>query len=211
MIKANNNTIADAAIRIFEKKNDGFLSGDNSLYQAVLMPAEEGSNELVFKLIRKDAAPSVSTPDRMTNEKGEAEYEFLGEKEYLILVSKDGYASKEMAYSTVGNISEKKSIRIPLGKQKCTTLAGVVRNKIKQRGQNPPNAIVKIWNGCSGEETEIFANPNGTFEYCLEPGCDYMVKGMKENYSGEFVKIASAELTGEWIVQRNFVESDRGQ
>lgn len=187
----NSSLIEGAEIRVFEKSNDGFLSGDNNLYQAVLLPAKEGSSELVFKLIRKDAQ-SLGTPDRVSDENGEATYGFIGEKEYLIVVTKNGYSSKEMTYATIGN-ETLSNIRIPLEKPTCATVSGVVKNKVNN--QLLPNTIVKIWNGCTGEEIEIFSNDKAEFEYCAKPGCDYMIKGIKENYSGDFVKLPAAELT----------------
>ena len=187
----NSSLIEGAEIRIFEKSNDGFVSGDNNLFQAVLLPVKEGSSELVFKLIRKDAG-SLGKADRISDGKGEATYGFIGEKEYLIVVVKDGYTSKETTYSTVGNESIS-NIRIPLEESTCATISGVVRNKVTN--QLLPNTIVKFWNGCTGEEVEIFSNDLAEFEYCAKPGCDYMVKGMKENYSGDFVKLPAAELT----------------
>jgi outer membrane protein OmpA-like peptidoglycan-associated protein len=186
----NSSLIEGADIRIFEKSKDGFMSGDNNLYQAVLLLAKEGSSELVFKLIRKDAA-SLGAADRVSDENGETIYDFTGEKEYLIVVIKDGYSAKETTYSTVGNESIS-NIRIPLEKLTCATVRGVVRNKVNN--QLLPNTIVKIWNGCTGEEVEIFSNGKAEFEYCAKTNCDYMIKGMKENYSGDFVKIPAAEL-----------------
>ncbi|MFK8007846.1 MAG: OmpA family protein [Saprospiraceae bacterium] len=186
----NNSLIEGAEIRVFEKSNDGFLSGDNNLYQAVLLPAKEGSSELVFKLIRKDAG-SLGEADQVSDKKGEATYGFYGEKEYLIVVTKDGYSAKETTYSTLGNESIS-NIRIPLEKPTCATVSGVVRNKLTN--QLLPNTIVKFWNGCTGEEVEIFSNDLAEFEYCAKQGCDYMIKGMKENYSGDFVKLPATEL-----------------
>ena len=97
-----------------------------------------------------------------------------------------------MTYSTLGNISNS-NIRIPLEKTRCTPLTGVVRNRTTNRIM--AGAIVKLWNGCSGSEEEVLADKNGSYEYCLKPGCDYMVKGVKTSYSGEFVKIGANELT----------------
>lgn len=189
----NNSLIEGAEIRVFEKSSEGFLSGDNNLYQAVLLPAKEGSSELVFKLIRKDAG-SLGDADRVSDEKGEATYDFYGEKEYLIVVTKDGYSSKETTYSTLGNESIS-NIRIPLEKPTCATVSGVVRNKATN--ELLPNTIVKFWNGCTGEEVEIFSNELAEFEYCAKSDCDYMIKGMKENYSGDFVKLPATELSSD--------------
>ena len=195
--KKDNSLIEGASIRVFEKKNDGFLSGNNNLYEAVLLPAEEGSNELVFKLIRKDAN-SLGEADRMSDAKGEATYGFMGEREYLIVVTKDGYAGKEVTYSTIGNATID-NIRIPLEKPSCAMVSGVVKNKANNNLL--PNTVVKIWNGCTGEEMEIFANDKAEFEYCAKPGCDYMIKGIKSDFSGDFLKIPASELTGDGLVK----------
>jgi len=80
-----------------------------------------------------------------------------------------------------------------LEKPTCATVSGVVKNKANN--QLLPNTIVKIWNGCTGEEIEIFSDANAEFEYCAKPDCDYMIKGMKANFSGDFVKLPAAELT----------------
>jgi outer membrane protein OmpA-like peptidoglycan-associated protein len=183
--------IEGAEIRVFEKSNEGFLSGDNNLYQAILLPAKEGSSEFIFKLIRKDVG-SLGEADQVSDEKGEATYGFMGENEYLIVVTKEGYTAKETTYSTIGNESIS-NIRISLEKPTCATVSGIVRNKVTN--QLLPNTIVKFWNGCTGEEEEIFSNDQAEYEYCAKPGCDYMIKGMKENYSGDFVKLPAAELT----------------
>ena len=183
--------IEGAEIRVFEKSNEGLLSGDNNLYQAVLLPAKEGSSEFIFKLIRKDVG-SLGEADQVSDKKGEATYGFMGENEYLIVVTKEGYTAKETTYSTIGNESIS-NIRIPLEKLTCATVSGIVRNKVTN--QLLPNTIVKFWNGCTGEEEEIFSNDQAEYEYCAKPGCDYMIKGMKENYSGDFVKLPAAELT----------------
>ena len=187
----NSSLIEGAEIRVFEKSNEGLLSGDNNLYQAVLLPAKEGSSEFIFKLIRKDVG-SLGEADQVSDKKGEATYGFMGENEYLIVVTKEGYTAKETTYSTIGNESIS-NIRIPLEKLTCATVSGIVRNKVTN--QLLPNTIVKFWNGCTGEEVEIFSNDQAEYEYCAKPGCDYMIKGMKENYSGDFVKLPAAELT----------------
>ena len=190
----DNAPVEGAALRVFEK-NNSFASGgygrdDDALYEAVLMTAKNDSNELVFKLIRKDPS-ALGAPDKITDGKGEIKYEFSGEKEYLLLVTKDGYTTKELTFKTTGNIAASE-IKISLEKQKCISLKGVVQNKIN--GEFIPGAIVKLWNECTGEEVQVFAGEKGNYEFCIEPGCNYLIKGIKENYSGEFAKITAEEL-----------------
>ena len=117
--------IEGAAIRIFENTPEGYMSGGKSLYDAVLMPADE-EGDLTFKLVRKDKE-ALGNPDGISNSAGEAGYAFAGEKSYLIVVSKDGYESAEFKYETVGN-SPINIVEVPLRKSICIDLAGTVRN-----------------------------------------------------------------------------------
>lgn len=186
----NNNSIEGAAIRIFQKSKDGFLSGNNNLYEAVLMPTEEGAKELVFKLIRKDES-LLGEPDRISDENGKTEFTFDGEKEYLIVVTKEGFSPKEIMYSTIGN-DIKNVIQIRLEKPTCALITGVVLNKIDNKPI--PNSIVKIRNSCSGKEVELFTNEKAEFEYCAAYDCDFTIKAIKENYKSDFVKIIGDDL-----------------
>ncbi len=177
--KKSQERLRNATVRVFEKTQDGFIGGGNSLYEAVLLPVTEGSSELVFKLIRKDAG-ALGDPDRITNVEGEANYPFLGERQYLIVVEKEGYKNNEMAYSTIGNQGEI-LISIPLEKTSCNTLAGVVKNS--RDGAIVPNAVVRIVNECDGTEEAIVTNNQGSFSYCMAPGCGYRLTGVKERYA----------------------------
>lgn len=188
----SSNAIEGAAIRIFERTSDGFIGNGSDLYEAVLMPTDEGSGELVFKLVRKDAS-SLGTPDKMSDQQGQATYDFMGEKKYLLLVTKDGYASKEVVYSTIGNKGDL-MVEVPMEKRTCSDLSGVVKNK--SDNSIIPNAMIKIWSGCSGSEEIIRCNTDGTFSYCLPPGCEYMIKGTKERYISEYEKLSTANNNG---------------
>ena len=180
--------IEGAEIRVFEKTSDGFIGNGNDLYEAVLLPSDQKTGELVFKLVRKDAS-SLGNPDRLSDNNGIAPYQFLGERKYLVLVSKEGYNPKEVVYSTIGNTGSA-TIEVPLSISRCAELSGTVRNKLTN--SIIPNAVVRIWSGCDESEQEILSNTRGEFSYCLPPGCEYMIKGMKDNYVGEFEKISTS-------------------
>jgi len=188
----SNDPIEGADIRVFERTSNGFIGSGNDLYEAVLMPVKDGSNELVFKLVRKDAS-SLGAADRKSDVQGLANYEFMGESRYLILVTKDGYSAKEVAYSTIGNTGEL-SIAVPLSKSTCSELTGMVKDKATK--SFIPNAIVKVWSGCTGEEEIISTDSKGAFTYCLPPGCEFMLKGIKENYSSEYDKLSTTAQSG---------------
>lgn len=188
----SNDPIEGADIRIFESTTTGFIGSGNDLYEAVLMPVKDNSSELVFKLVRKDAK-SLGAADRRSDTQGLANYEFMGESKYLILVTKEGYSAKEVAYSTIGNTGEL-SIAVPLGKSTCSELTGMVKDKTTN--SFIPNAIVKVWSGCTGKEEIISTDNKGAFTYCLPAGCEFMLKGIKENYSSEYDKLSTTAKSG---------------
>ena len=178
--------IEGAFIRIFENTPEGYMSGGKSLYDAVLMPAD-GDGDLTFKLVRKDKE-ALGNPDGISNSEGEAGYAFVGEKSYLIVVSKDGYESAEFKYETIGNKGVN-IVEVPLNKAICIEMAGTVKNK--SNNTNIPNAVINIWNSCDGTDKQISTNSKGEFEYCLQQGCDFLIKGYKDAYNTEYEKITT--------------------
>ncbi len=183
--KLTGDLIEGADLRIFENSANGFMSGNGKLFDAVLMPATDGSSALVFKLVRKDA-DSLGPADKITDGVGEATYPFVGEKTYLILANKNGYEGNEASYTTIGNTGEL-VIRIPMEKPNaapptanCTNLTGIVKNK--NTGMIIPNAKIKIKSSCDGSESTIYSDSNGNFSSCLPVGCNYNLLGEKPSY-----------------------------
>ena len=175
------NAIQDAEIRVFEKTADGFVNSDNDLFQGVLLPSEDDSEELVFKLIRKDAG-SLNKADVNSNKKGEANFDFLGERRYLILVTKEGYEPKELVHSTIGNES-KSEISVAMEKAYCSNLRGVIKDA---ENNFIPNAVVRIKSSCQHKDEVFLTDERGTFSICLPIGCDYKITGIKENFYKQF-------------------------
>ncbi len=170
--------IEGAEVRIFERTAGGFIGSGNDLYEAILLPSDQGTGELVFKLVRKDAG-TLGDPDRVTDELGEAAYDFMGERRYLLLVTKEGYSGKEVVYSTEGNTGNP-LIEVPLDKVNCVNLDGVVKDQ--KTGSNLRGAVVRVRNTCDNTEDIILTDPTGHFNYCLPAGCDYVLTGIKESY-----------------------------
>ena len=185
------NAIQGAEIRVFEKTADGFVSSEDDLFEGVLLPAEDGSDELTFKLIRKDAG-SLNAPDVHSNNKGEAIFDFLGERRYLLLVTKDGYKSKEIAHSTIGNES-KPIILIAMEKSFCSNLSGVVKNN--DDDTFIPNAVIRIKSSCEEKDEVFLTDEKGAFNICLPIGCDYKITGIKENFLNSSFNIDNLNST----------------
>lgn len=183
--------LKDAEIRIFERNTDGFISGGNDLYEAVLIP-EEDSGNLSFQLVRKDAA-SLGDPDLRSDQDGEAEYDFTGERKFLLLVTKDGYTPKEAGFTTIGNAA-KSEIKIALKKRTCTTLSGTIKDKTT--GGRLPGAVIRIRNECNKAEETFLATELGTFTYCLPLGCDFSIVGVKDNFINSTLTLSTADNNG---------------
>jgi len=173
-----NMRIKDAEIRVFEQGANGLIAGGD-LYDAVLMPERAGSNELVLKLVRKNAS-QLGTPDLLSDKNGEAPYSLGSNKQYIVLVSKDGYMSNEVVYSTAGKSGEL-LIEVPLDTKRCANLSGIVTNS--STGAIISNAVVRITSTCDGEEQVTKSDKNGLYEYCMPPGCNYTIRGEKSGYS----------------------------
>jgi outer membrane protein OmpA-like peptidoglycan-associated protein len=184
------NAIQGAEIRIFEKTSDGFVSSDDNLFEGVLLPADDGSEGLTFELIRKDAG-ALNEPDLQSNKKGEAKFEFLGERRYLLLVTKDGYKNKELVHSTIGNES-KDIISVPMEKSFCSNLSGIVKNI---DDSFIPNAVIRVKSSCETKDEVFLTDENGAFKICLQVGCDYKVTGIKENFINNSVEIKNLNST----------------
>ena len=188
--KGSKKAIKGAEIRIFEKTADGFVTSDDNLFEGVLLPAEDGSDGFTFELIRKDAG-ALSKPDLKSDKNGEANFQFLGERRFLILVTKDGYKNKELVHSTIGNDS-KKVINVVMEKSFCSNLSGVVKNA---DDSFIPNAVIRIKSSCETKDEVFLTDENGAFNICLQVGCDYKVTGIKENFINNFVEINNLNST----------------
>ena len=170
--------IEGAEIRVFENTRDGLVSG-GELYDVVVMPDRAGSSDLTLKLIRKNTA-DLGEPDLLTNVEGESPYTMQSGKNYIFFVTKDGYTSKEMTYSTVGKEGEQ-IVEIPLAKERCAQATGQVKNALT--GAGIANAVVRMTSSCGGKEEFIQTDANGNFEACLPPNCNYTFIGEKSGFN----------------------------
>ena len=189
--------VEGASVRIFERAADGFIEG-NDLYDIQLLPGAE-TGELVMKLVRKNEE-ELGDPILFTNSSGEASQIVHANKNYMILVSKEGYESSELLYSTIGE-EGLQTIRVPLKPKNCATLMGVVSvEKFKTR---VPNALVRIVNECNDAEDVIRTNSKGEFEFCLPLGCDYSIHAEKEGYTNGLSKVSTVSSSSSQKVEVN--------
>ncbi len=170
--------IEGAEIRVFEQTGDGLVSG-GELYDVVVMPERAGSNDLTLKLVRKNTE-SLGAPDLITNGEGESTYDMQSGRNYIFFVTKDGYTSNELTYSTVGKEGEQ-IVEIPLSKERCADVTGQVKNVVT--GAPIPNATVRINSSCGTPEELIQTDGSGNFTACLPPNCNYTFVGEKAGFN----------------------------
>ena len=114
-------------------------------------------------MVRK-SDENLGDPRIITDRNGEAVAQFQENKNYIILVSKDGYQSKEIIHITK-DVDPYRPIEVLLEPSNCFNLDGVVTNA--KYGQRIPNALVRIVNNCDGSEEIIRTTVDGEFQTCL--------------------------------------------
>ena len=179
-----NERIPGVDVRIFERSSDGSIES-NDFYDVEMLPSENG--ELILKLVRKDAE-SIGEPTIRTGINGEAITEVKPNKNYLLLLSREGYENAELRFSTEGEKTSQ-TVKVPLKPKACTSVAGIV--KVEGTDTNLPNALVRIVNETTGAEELIRTKANGTFDICLPFGHEYAVFAEKEGYSKGISKVST--------------------
>jgi len=170
--------IEGAEIRVFERTGEGLVSG-GELYDVVVLPERAGSKDLVLKLVRKNAA-DLGDADMLTNVEGESPFNMQSGRNYIYFVTKDGYTSNEITYSTVGKEGEQ-IVEVPLSKERCAQVSGQVKNAVT--GAGIANAVVRMSSSCGGKEEFIQTDGSGNFSSCLPPNCNYTFIGEKSGFS----------------------------
>lgn len=96
--------VEGAEIRIFENKADESTQKWSELFEGILMPAKEDGTEQTFKYVLKNPA-LLGDATTQSDEMGQANYSFDGEREFLLIISKEGYEPKEIEHTTIRNNS----------------------------------------------------------------------------------------------------------
>lgn len=169
--------IEGAAIRVFEKKDGGFLVGDQ--YYDVKIGSGNDGGGLSVETVRK-AAEQLGKPDRYTTSNGDAQYELKNDNEYLIIATKDGYQSQEITYNTFNKAPGLAFIDMTLNKVEKPKFKAVIISEKTNTGI--PNANIKIVNPVT-QKTEVYTtNANGEFDFVPTPNTTYNVTIEKQGY-----------------------------
>ena len=180
--------IADAGVYIFEKNKSG-LFGEEALYEVVLEAKDGNPDQMEVRFVMKK---ELGQPTFYTDEKGMIATNLAINQEYLLLVTKKGYANKELRYSTFGQPSPLQ-IQIPLTTKNCVTLSGIVRNE--KTGVVIPNAKIFIKSNCDENTQFVSTNTAGQYEYCVPFGCEYIMGAEKDGFTIGNSTVSTKNLT----------------
>lgn len=175
-----NQPLQGASIRVLERSQDGYASGGD-FYDVVLQPDENASNNLALRLVRKNA-DDLGPTDLFSNARGEAYFDFVPGRDYLLVITLDGYKVGDKLYTGESNPTESLNINLePL--PRCKPVRGV----IKTDGYGTPiaNAVVKFADKKSGKQELVRTNLNGEFDFCLGLEGDWMLLAEKEGFIGK--------------------------
>lgn len=185
----SNRRIPGAAIRVLERSSDGLIK-ENEFYDIQLEPSSGNPDELVIKLKQKNPY-EMGSPVLYTDANGEGIYRLKTDKSYFIFVTKDGFKSSELTYSTVGEAGSQ-VVRVPLSSADCAVVDGVVT--VENYNTPVPNASVRIFNNSTREEISLRANSEGTFEYCLPTGYEYTLYAEKEGFTRGINRLSTVDM-----------------
>ncbi len=191
----------EARCYIFEENVEGYLGVSGQLYVSRLMPVDESTGELVFKLLRKDEK-ELGNPDFYSNSNGKVRWTFEPQTKYLLYISKEGYQSKELFFSSRTAILEDSVMLIDMEPISCTNLELSVVNL---ENRNPlDDAVVRIDCNCDIPEKVMVTNQEGNAFDCLNSQCDYEIKVSKEGFKSfskriDANRISDSDLINERI------------
>jgi len=201
--EADGAVIDNAGVYIFEKNKSG-LFGEEDLYEVVLEGKADNQDEMEVRFVMKK---EVGEPNFYTNQKGMIETTLAANQEYLLLVTKKGYANKELRYSTFGQPSPME-IKIPLSTKKCAAISGMVQDE--KTGVPIANAKIFIKSNCDGTTQFVSTDATGKYEQCLPFGCDYILGAEKDGFNIGNTTVSTKNLTDDKL-QKNMLLSPNGR
>ena len=147
----------------------------------------------------KDENGKTVKNNATTNAKGLFIHDVDKGKNYTVSVEKDGYTVQEKSISAKELLSNE-SLDLKLEKLKCVELAGTILNEKYKKGI--PSAKVTLVNKCTGEKTVVTTNSDGSFDFCLDHGCDFEVIANKNDFE-EIETIVSTMNLGANVNTKN--------
>jgi outer membrane protein OmpA-like peptidoglycan-associated protein len=187
----NQQLLENVEVRIFEENNQGYLGLSGQLYESRLLPIDENDEELVFKLVRKDAS-RLGPPDFLSDETGQIRCNFQTQTKYLLLLSREGYQTKELLYS-LDAANADSLILIDLEPLTCTPFVASVRDGA---GRKPlKGALLEVKSSCPLWTPQIIeTGADGNAETCLTSDCNFRILASFPGYKKTEITVSENQL-----------------
>lgn len=185
--------VPNAAVTVMTEEQAARIAQGKELNENLIIhlePVDADSKDYLLRLRDVGAKHPEQVEQFVTDASGEFTYYMQTEARYVFEASKTGYTKGQEIY-TIRLTDDAQDLQfcIPLQKrglsaaENCPMLNGFVFNKDYNRAM--PKAKISLLNRCSGEEIQLPVAPDGSFNACLECGCDYVIKARKENFIGD--------------------------
>jgi outer membrane protein OmpA-like peptidoglycan-associated protein len=187
----NSRRLSNVAIRAFQLAREDAPWGE-SPYEMELIPAQENPDSLVMRHVLKDEeglGPPLAHTDRL----GEGRLSLALHHSYVFVLSKPGYKARTIQY-TPRRESRPGPIEIMLDPIQCLTLKGRVVDQAN--GQPIAQVQLRVINECNGESINLRSQSDGSFEYCLDQGCDYTIVGEKNGFKSGSSRLSTVKIRG---------------
>ncbi|MFN4255872.1 MAG: carboxypeptidase regulatory-like domain-containing protein [Saprospiraceae bacterium] len=182
--------IQGAEIRILHPSGDGFVSGKQNLYEIDLQPVQHLDNTLNMQLIRRDAG-KIGEPDLFANAAGEARYNFMQHRTYLLVASAPGYLPGDK-FLTLDTNDDPTTLTIQLEESPiCVPTNGTVATD--QFGTRIANASLRFVHKITNRQETARTNLNGEFGACLPGPGEYLVQVEKEGFQPENITLTATK------------------
>jgi len=143
----------------------------------------------------KDMSNNMTVIQEETNSKGMMETTFADGKKYKLMIEKDGYEVTEKVL-TAAELRNGKTIKFDLEKIKCMELSGTILNE--KYNKAIPNATVTLVNKCTGEKTKVTSKADGSFDFCLDSGCDFEIVANKADFMETETMVSTMNNRKDW-------------
>jgi len=116
----------------------------------------------------------------MTDELGSVQPTFATDQSYTIGVNKPGYTTYKKVVSAY-ELKKAAEWVVALNRKEGKVLSGEVINKKYDKAI--PNAVINLFNFCTGENEKVLSDSEGKFTFFLDCNCDFEITGEKERFS----------------------------
>lgn len=178
-------------IYTWENEDDKPLSLTEAKPSSLIVMNEEADAPLENARVKiEDAESGEIISEGRTNDRGLLRTTVEEGKVYKVTIEKEGFMPIEKEISSV-EMLEGISYTFNVEEAKCVELFGWVVNE--KYNKVIPNTSVTLINKCNGEKTVVTTQADGSFDFCLENGCDFEVVATKDNFMSTETRVSTVE------------------